>query len=200
MGLSQRVVVHGAERRDCLDQAWSALVADEGHTPIPLPNATRNVGGLLDTLGIETLILTGGNDLVEAPGSVDVAPERDRFECEALGWARARTVPVLGVCRGMQMLAVAGGATLRPVTGHVSRVHGLRDAVGGLPAEVNSFHRMSIDRLGDTQEVLARSPEGLVEALRMTDMAAAGVMWHPERPPAPSSPGPLALLERLLSR
>jgi len=199
VGLTQRVVVHDAERRDCLDQAWAAALEAEGHVPVPLPNACRDADALLDALGIEAMVLTGGNDPLGAPAPTDPAEERDRFERRALEWARKRTVPVLGVCRGMQMLALTQGGTLHPVAGHVASIHGLRDAAPGLPAEVNSFHRFSVQRPGAGQEVLARSPDGLVEALRATDRPAAGVMWHPERPPFSSPPGPLALLERLLS-
>lgn len=199
VGLTQRVVAHPAERRDCLDQAWTAALEAEGHVPVPLPNAFRDAGALLDALNIEALVLTGGNDPLAAPAPADTAAERDRFERGALDWARERTVPVLGVCRGMQMLALTRGGTLRPVDGHVASIHGLRDAAPGLPSEVNSFHRFSVDRLGEGQEALARSQDGFVEAMRATDTPAAGVMWHPERPPFPSPSGPLALLERLLS-
>lgn len=198
VGLTQRVVVDAAERRDCLDQAWTAVLEAERHVPVPLPNAAGDAAALLDALGVEALVLTGGNDPLGAPDPVDAAEERDRFERAALAWARSRAVPVLGVCRGMQMLALDQGGALRPVSDHVSRIHRLREAAPGLPAEVNSFHRLSVHRLGHGQEVLARSQDGCVEALRATDAPAAGVMWHPERPPF-SPPGPLELLERLLA-
>ena len=199
VGLTQRVVTHDAERRDCLDQAWTAVLEAEGHVPVPLPNTFRDADVLLDALGIEAMVLTGGNDPLGAPAPTDPARERDRLERQALEWARRRTVPVLGICRGMQMLALTRGGTLRPVAGHVASIHGLREAAPGLPSEVNSFHRFSVHRLGDGQEVLARSQDGFVEALRATDTPAAGVMWHPERSPLSSPLGPLALLERLLS-
>lgn len=191
--------MHDAERRDCLDQAWTAVLAAEGHVPVPLPNAFQDADVLLDSLGIETVVLTGGDDPLGVPDPADPTHARDWFERRALEWARRRTVPVLGVCRGMQILALTQGGTLRPVAGHDGSVHGLREAAPGLPSEVNSFHRLSVHRLGDGQEVLARSQDGFVEALRATDTPAAGVMWHPERSPFFSPGGPLALLERLLS-
>lgn len=197
VGLTQRLVAHDTERRDCLDQAWTAALAAEGHVPVPLPNAFQDADALLDALGIENLILTGGDDPVGTPDPTDPAHARDRFEHRALEWARRRNVPVLGVCRGMQMLTLARGGTLQPVAGHDQSVHGLSEAPSEFPSQVNSFHRFSVHRLGDDQEVLARSEDGVIEALRSTDTPTAGVMWHPERPPF-SPDGPLALLGRLL--
>jgi putative glutamine amidotransferase len=144
VGLSQRVVVCGSERRDCLDQAWTQAVAAEGNLPIPLGNATIDVAGLLDALTLDAIVLTGGNDIASAPGAVDVAPERDRFERAALAWAHDRDIPVLGVCRGLQMLATEAGATLAETDGHVATRHALVSTIAGLPSGVNSFHRLSI--------------------------------------------------------
>ena len=82
IGLTQRVeVVPGyGERRDCLDQRWAGLMIGLGFCPIPLSNDVLDVPAYLEALQMDGVVLTGGNDLVEAAGSERTAPERDRFE------------------------------------------------------------------------------------------------------------------------
>lgn len=99
------------------------------------------------------------------------------------------------------MLAVNAGAALAQADGHVATTHPLVGTIAALPAQVNSFHRLTVIQPPATIEVLARAPDGGIEALRLRDTPAAAVMWHPERPPIPAPPnGPLRLLEDLLRR
>ena len=82
LGLSQRVDVldERDERRDCLDQRWQPLFAGLGAMIIPLPNLDTVPENLVDGLGLNGIVLTGGNDVGGTPGATNVAPERDKFE------------------------------------------------------------------------------------------------------------------------
>ena len=206
IGVTQRVSVieDYGERRDCLDQAWTTLLESLGHEPIPLPNTPGDPETYLDSLGIAGLVLTGGNDLAHREDAQTAAPERDAFETAAIEWARDRDVPILGVCRGLQLLTVHFGGRLRTVEGHVAVDHGLEaaagiDAVAGsawlpdaLPellrdgsarSTVNSYHDYAIDPdgLADPMQALATAPDGTVELASHRAEPIVGVMWHPER-------------------
>jgi gamma-glutamyl-gamma-aminobutyrate hydrolase PuuD len=199
VGVTQRVIWDGSERRDALDQAWTASLEAEGAAVIPLGNALEDPLALLDDLAVDAVVLTGGNSLAST-GEDDVAPDRDRFETAVLAWARPRQVPVLGICRGMQVIATEMGSPLVAISGHVATEHPIQWRIDvDLPAVVNSFHHFGIRAVNSQVEALAMAGDGSLEALRHRSLPWAGVMWHPER--LPEYPcGPLALLDRLLAR
>jgi putative glutamine amidotransferase len=178
VGLSQRVdIVPGRnERRDALDQRWHDFLACCGYIAIPLPNHVVAARSILDIIQPVGVVLTGGNDLVALGGD---APERDACEAMMMDWAIERCAPVLGVCRGLQMIAHAYGGTLRQAQGHA----GVRHAVswGGTRREVNSFHNWALDGAPADFEAIACGEDGSVEGLRHRSKALLGIMWHPER-------------------
>lgn len=198
IGLTQRVEVvpDYGERRDCLDQAWTALLGELGLTPVPLPNTVSDPGALRRHLGLDGVILTGGNDLAELPDARGAAPERDRFERALLASCLDDGIPVLGICRGLQVLNVACGGRLVRVEGHVATRHRVEGDRFG--REVNSFHGWGIpaDGVGAGLEALGLAPDGTVEALRREGGGALGLMWHPERE-TPFDPADLALLAEI---
>jgi len=190
IGLTQRVDVaagHG-ERRDGLDQKWAGLLLGLGYCPVPLANDVQDVGEYLAALSLDGVVLTGGNDLVEAEGASDVAPERDRFEHLLLDLFTAQRLPVLGVCRGLQLMAVYYGGGLKRVAGHVAQRHTValdsrffEDCPTSI--EVNSFHQFAIDESGLSSQLkaIAWAKDGTIEAVVHEELPQFGVMWHPER-------------------
>lgn len=194
IGITQRVEVVESygERRDSLDQEWSRLLSDLGLLPVPLPNAPSRAALLLDELDLAGFLLSGGNDLAHLEDARSAAPERDQFERELLTLATDRGLPVLGVCRGMQMMVCHYGGSLVPVTGHVREPHGLlvRDGeLSGFPLTarevVNTFHDYGVPADGSGRELrpLAFAPDGTVEAVVHESLPQWGIMWHPERAP-----------------
>lgn len=166
-------------------------------------------GEVLDLL--DGLVLAGGADIDPGsygeqvhPETVDTVPERDRFEIALVRAAIERDLPVLGICRGMQLINVAYGGTLLQHLperfGHHEhlRVPGTFDGAdhdvdlveGTLAARAagenhhatKSHHHQGVDRLGKGLQISGSSAmDGLPEAIEMPDRRfVLGVQWHPE--------------------
>lgn len=204
IGITQRVhdLPDRGERRDALDQAWTPWITDGGDVPVPIPNRIDDPVAYAEALAIDALLLTGGNDLAHLPGAQQPAPERDATERALLAHATAVGLPVLAVCRGMQMLVDFWGGAATRVDGHVARPHDLHvldDAGWPLrPGPVNSFHDWGVARAGvpDVLRTLAVAPDDTVEAVAHRELPQLGIMWHPER--APADPTDRAVLAALL--
>jgi N5-(cytidine 5'-diphosphoramidyl)-L-glutamine hydrolase len=189
IGITQRVeyVQSYSERRDCLDQRWSAFVFELGCIPIPLPNVlTEIVPTLLDELILDGIILSGGNSINSLnPNADDTAPERDAFEYALLDAALDRNLPVIGVCRGMEMINVYFGGKLSLIRGHVAVRHSISSIEAGynFPETVNSYHNwgISLDDLANELKPIAVENDNYVEAFKHTEKSLTGIMWHPER-------------------
>ncbi|MGH7708763.1 MAG: gamma-glutamyl-gamma-aminobutyrate hydrolase family protein [Candidatus Binataceae bacterium] len=192
IAITQRVSVVPAygERRDCLDQAWTRFLTTCGLLGVPLPNVPRAALALCDAAGIAGLVLTGGNDLAALGGD---APERDIVESALLDLAERRGLPVLGVCRGMQVIQARFAIPLRRVEGHVAQRQIIR--INGEPREVNSFHRFAAFDSRPPLTVWAIADDGVIKAIRHVAQPITGIMWHPERS-APFSEADVALFRQ----
>jgi len=193
VGVTQRVSVDPAygERRDCLDQAWTKFLVACGLLPVLLPNVTDAALALCERSGIAGLVLTGGNDLAELGGD---APERDAVENALLDFAERRGLPVLGVCRGMQMIQRRFTIPLCRVEGHVARRQTIR--IDGERQEVNSYHHFGAFDSRPPLEAWAVADDGVVKAIRHSAEPVTGIMWHPERF-APFSPADVLLFRKV---
>ena len=193
VAITQRVSVVPAygERRDCLDQAWTKFLAACGLLPVLLPNVTEAALALCELAGIGGLVLTGGNDLAVLGGD---APERDAVENALLDFAQRRRLPVLGVCRGMQVVQQRFAIPLCRVEGHVAQSQVIR--IDGERKEVNSYHRFAAFDSRPPLEVWAVADDGVVKAVRHAAEPITGIMWHPERR-APFAPADVALFRQV---
>jgi putative glutamine amidotransferase len=193
VAITQRVTVvpEYGERRDCLDQAWPRFIAACGLLPLPLPNVVEVALAMCRDSDLAGLVLTGGNDLAALGGD---APERDATENALLDAAESRGLPVLGVCRGMQLIQQRCQVPLQRVEGHVTQrqiVH-----IDGEPTEVNSYHRFGARESRPPLEVWAVAADGVVKAIRHTARPTIGIMWHPERN-TPFTANDVALFRRV---
>lgn len=195
IAISQRVdrVPARAESRDALDQRLIGWAAALGALAVPVPNTLGDdLAGWLAALAPTAVLLSGGNDIGDSP-------ERDRTETMLMQHAEEAGLPVLGICRGMQMMARHAGGTLVSLTDHVGKRHSLEGKLvdsGELPADVNSFHNWGLMVCPQDYKVLAIAPDGSVEAMRHSALRWEGWMWHPERE-VPFSPQDIARAKSL---
>ncbi|MEE1925398.1 gamma-glutamyl-gamma-aminobutyrate hydrolase family protein [Pseudomonas sp. 148P] len=183
----EQIAGHG-ERRDCLDQRWAALLEGLGIDAVPVPNGLADPAAWLLRQGIEGLILSGGNDLAHLPAASNTAAERDSTETTLLSQAESRRLPVLAVCRGLQMLNHFLGGELVPLSGHAGCMHpvfpvGIDERFERY-VEVNSFHNWGIapGTLAPSLLARVRAADESIEAVTHEDLPWVGIMWHPERP------------------
>jgi putative glutamine amidotransferase len=158
------------------------------------------------------MVLTGGGDIdpnqYGNPGvsdyCSDIDAKRDSLDLLMINTSFERDVPLLGVCRGMQMMNVAGGGTLiadlpamKESYIHQQRIGDMEHDVyvvsgsqlhsisGCLATIVNSNHHQAIDELAQGYEIMALAPDSIIESMWWSDTTshsyALGVMWHPER-------------------
>ena len=178
--ISQRVDELAAygEIRDALDQRLVAWLVQSGCIPLPIPNSLEaiNLHDWLDCIKPNAIVLSGGNDI----GQYSC---RDNTERCRLSWAAKHPTPVLGICRGMQMMAVWAGTKLVKAEGHVRTRHHLviADRSGQWPDNVNSYHDWRLASCPAGFEVAATSEDGSIEAVRHMQLPWEGWMWHPER-------------------
>lgn len=192
-----------------LPEGYVAGLRRAGGRPILVPGGDAE--GAEETLaGCDGLLLAGGGDVVpsryggrEHPSQYGLDPERDDTEVALLAAARAAGLPVLAVCRGMQVVNVAFGGTLEQhLPDRLGTAHG--DPVGGLSAahdvdvaagsrlaeaavgakrfeRVTSHHHQGVAEVGDGLVAVGWSADGLVEAVEADDGAwLVAVQWHPE--------------------
>lgn len=192
IAVSQRVDVldERNERRDALDRRYVELLGSLGFAALPVPNLGPQAMVALAGLPLAGVLLSGGNDLAGVGGD---APERDATEDALLDMAAQRNLPVLGVCRGMQLMAAREGIGLLARDDHAGIRHAL---AGDIAREVNSYHRWCVPAAPAGWQALATAPDGSVEAMRHGSRPWLGIMWHPERE-APFVADDLALLRGL---
>jgi putative glutamine amidotransferase len=192
--------------------AYVNAVVKSGGTPIVLPNLTNeeDVERLANL--IDGLLVTGGGDIDptlfnEEPhlGLGEITPDRDTFEMAIIPKMLVANKPILGICRGIQILAIATGGDMyqdvysqipdrtllqhqqqapRSYASHFVTVTDqslLQKIVGATKFKVNSFHHQTVRNPGKGFLVTAVSSDGLVEAIESTEHRfAVGVQWHPE--------------------
>lgn len=195
-----------------MNQTYVRMLEYLGALPvlIPLQMSEATLYGIFERL--DGLLLPGGEDMDPSMYHAERHPqlgatdqERDRTELLLTEWALAMGMPVLGVCRGIQVMNVACGGTLyqdlhsqRPDfakhdyfppnyerfrISHSVQIEAdsrLAHALGTMH-EVNSMHHQGIERLGNGLRAVAVAEDGLVEAVEAPELPfAVGVQWHPE--------------------
>ncbi|MEM9611567.1 MAG: gamma-glutamyl-gamma-aminobutyrate hydrolase family protein [Actinomycetota bacterium] len=194
-------------------------VLEAGGLPVHIP---CNVDPAAIAHRLDGIILTGGADIAPDRYGGETHPDlispelyRDELEFGLFEEALRRDLPVLGVCRGLQLINVAYGGTLhqhvpehlsfdQPITDPAHKVVTIEGSrlheLYGPTIEVNSLHHQTVDRVGDGVTVTARADDGTVEGLEVGDRILA-VQWHPEMMVAsrPNDPSLRWLIDRAAS-
>jgi putative glutamine amidotransferase len=186
------------------------ILVTPGHTAESIDRLVGMCAGLMLSGGEDIDPSRYGHDPIPELGEVN--PPRDEAELRALDCAVRRDVPILGICRGHQLLNVYFGGTLcqdigvemedaishlqtTPWGSHhheATVVEGTRlaAAVGKQRLSINSYHHQAVRRLAPNLEVSARADDGLIEAVESRDHRwVVGVQWHPERHEARADEG-----------
>ncbi|MFE4948941.1 gamma-glutamyl-gamma-aminobutyrate hydrolase family protein [Leifsonia sp. NPDC056665] len=163
------------EVRDALESAWWDLLSALGHIPLVIPNHAGHAQALIEAFRPQAVILTGGG----LPGPSDDSSERDRVETLLIDYAGSSALPLLGVCRGMQAIALRFGGSLCSVTGHVGTRSGVTSRFG--THDAHCFHEYALMEAPAGFVPLAIAFDGSIEAIEHRTRPIRAVMWHPER-------------------
>lgn len=187
-------------------------IKNSGGVPlvIPMTTDTTQINAILNT--ITGLVMTGGADVNPLkfygeephPRMGEITPERDDFDYMLIKMAIKKGIPVLGICRGMQMLNVAlGGTLIQDIPSQVKgsmvdhrqeapsseATHSITIQKGSLlynilkteKTAVNTFHHQAVKKVAPSLKVIAVAKDGVVEAIEGTgDMRVLGLQFHPE--------------------
>jgi putative glutamine amidotransferase len=208
---------------------YLAVVRAAGGIPVPIPSSAGSDEAMAIARGLDGLLLTGGGDVDPRHFGEDphpdlrvIDPARDETEIALCRFARDTSRPLLGICRGIQVLAVALGGTViqhldraevpglidheivsvSPGAGHRIEVEAgtrLREILGADAVFVTSSHHQAVGEPGEGMVVSARTRDGVIEAIEHPGHPfLLGVEWHPEREPD-GSPAGVPVLAALVS-
>jgi len=207
IGITVSLTIHDERAVEALERAYVDAVLRAGGVPLVLPACdpadVEAIAGCLDGI-----LLSGGGDVdparYGAPPSPEVAgvePDRDAWELALVGYALRVGLPILGTCRGAQVLNVAMGGTLvahlPAVTSpqhcqrdrwaeavhdvSVQRASTLCSVVGLDVLGVNSLHHQAVDQVGMGLRAVGWADDGVIEAVEgLGSTPVLGVQWHPE--------------------
>lgn len=207
VGISLRVVeaTNYKEPRDSISHDWIRYLSRYDVTPVLIPNVLSNVSEFIKSIKPSALILSSGNNISpqnkneRQEGIDDVSLDRDHTEREIIQYAIDNRVPLLGVCRGMQMLNVYfDGSLLRNLTDlcgtsavHANATHEIEidemrinDMLNPDDLVTNSYHNQAVtlSTLSSQLETFVMTGYEVVEGLYHPNLPIAGIQWHPERP------------------
>lgn len=193
-----------------LNTSYIQAIVDAGGIPLPIP-VTDDPSRALDYIDmLDGLLLPGGEDVTPwlfgeepVPQVTYVMEVNDRLELEVLRLAVERQLPVLGICRGIQLLAVALGGRLyqdlpsqrpggiahrqstatRSQLSHTAAVEPgslMERLLGPEPLRVNSFHHQAVREVPAGFRATVTAPDGVIEAMENAGGTMYAVQWHPE--------------------
>lgn len=220
--------LHDSQPYDYLPQAYVPFLETLGVRPVLIPTSHPDPVNYARALGAEALVLSGGGDIDPAvygapnTGSENIVARRDGIEKQLLDLALAQQWPVLGICRGFQMINVYfGGSLVQDIPSQIAadpaapiahrgalhpvalRPGPIREALGADRLAVNSDHHQGVtaERLAPDLEAFAVSEaDGIIEGVWHRAHPVLAVQWHPERRDYPAAAGDSVLFRRIFER
>ena len=195
--------------RSYVNEDYVDSVVQNGGVPYIIPFTENDEVIKMQLDNVQGLILSGGHDVdprfynEEPKQKIGVTwPERDHFDMRLLKLAETNGIPVLGICRGAQIINIAHGGnlyqdlayrseeTLKHMQGHSPSLptHGMKvdknsklaEVLGKTEFRVNSFHHQLIKDVAPDLIATAKSPDGVIEGLENKEGSILAVQWHPE--------------------
>ena len=214
IGISSSIIVDNSGSfagymRAYVNKDYVDAVIRAGGVPLIIPFSTDKEVIISQAQLIDGLILSGGHDINpynygQEPSQKigETFPERDIYEMILLEESKKREIPILGICRGFQLINVAAGGTLyqdlslipgnilkhNQVSNPTLKTHKIEikensyiSSIFGKETMVNSFHHQAVDKVADDFIVVARASDGVIEAIEhKTYKFLVAVQWHPE--------------------
>lgn len=181
LAVSQRIteIKKNKEFRDSLDVRLIKILNDLNIQTIQIPNifkSKKKIDSFLLPLNLKGLILTGGDDFGKYK-------TRDRTEYLLLKWALNKNLPIIGICRGMQLIGMFFKCKLIKIKNHIKSRHKLLNKSNFFffDEEVNSYHQFTLSKCPKHFSISALSGDGYIEAIESSRYKILAFMWHPER-------------------
>ena len=173
------------EKRDAISQEWVNLIEKLDGIPIFIPNTLKNTKLFLEELKLDKLILSGGDNRGDAES-------RDKTEQDIIEYGIHNKIPILGICRGMQVINdyFGGSVIITKNNEHVDKDHEIvitekkiEEVLEFREKKVNSYHHNIIleKNLGKGLKSFAKTRDNMIEGFSHNEFPIIGIMWHPER-------------------
>lgn len=173
------------EKRDAISHDWTNIFKKLDFLPVLIPNTLSDILSFLETMNLDGLILSGGDNIGDDP-------ERDKTEELILKFGIKNNIPILGICRGMQVINNFFGGTIVKTnsSNHVGKRHTVKiidkkfEQLFSDNLDVNSYHNNVINKqvIGNDLQIFAIVEEDdTIEGFYHKEFPICGVMWHPER-------------------
>jgi len=189
IAISQRLqeIVEYNETREALDVRWGQLLYSANLIPVAIPTLIP-IETFLKEVKVDGFILSGGNDLSQVTQS-HLSKTRDNLERKIIQFSIDKKIPLLGVCRGMQIIGNYFGLTLKPINNHSGTSHEIQYLISHDPlidllimnVKRNSYHDYALENTNSDLLTVARSMDGAIEAIKHKNFPIFAHMWHPER-------------------
>jgi gamma-glutamyl-gamma-aminobutyrate hydrolase PuuD len=180
IAISQRIEISKhKEIRPQLDINLFNFIASSGYIPVPIPyylyekkKSNIYLKKWLSKINPHGIILSGGEDI----GTNKI---RDEGEFFLINYSIKNNIRILGICRGMQIIAKYFGSTLFKVKNHVNKSHFIKNQ--NKKIIVNSFHNLAIKNCPKNFKVGFKTEDNVIESIHSLNGRMEGWMWHPER-------------------
>lgn len=188
VGISQNLSknIHDAEINS-VESAWINLFEKINFSVITIPcSKPKNIDKIFKKIDFDLIILSGGNNIFINKKIINASKKRDDCENMIINICLKNNIPVIGICRGMQILNIYFGGSIDKIKNHSNKKHYVKynsNKISFLPNKVNSYHDFGIKskNLGKNLIPIGNDFNNNVEIFFHQTKKIIGLMWHPER-------------------